>query len=354
MEIIRGEKEWNKLIKSDFENYNDVYFNYGYFNLYKMHYGTDFEGIFWEDRNIKIFLSHLIRDICKIKNLENFDGYDLTTPYGYGGPIIVKKTNEPEKIRKSISDFEKEYQNYCLDEKYICEFFRFHPIYENHICFSKIFNTQYLSDIRYIDLNQNIDTIKSNFKKGLRYNIKKSKNEGCDLKIIENPSSEDIDHFMECYNSMLCRNESSEKYHFSKQFIMDHFKFIKTFLILAYYQKKVVGAGIFFKGETIMHYHLSGTLKLKGIYPNDLILWESIKKSKDLGLKYFFLGGGVIKDDSLFEYKSGFSKLDMPFYIGKKIYDQNKYNQLVKHLNLVKPLNKDYFPEYRTFDSTIV
>lgn len=47
--------------------------------------------------------------------------------------------------------------------------------------------------------------------------------------------------------------------------------------------------------------------------------------------KYFHFGGGVSSDmkDPLFKFKSGFSKENRKFYIGKKIHNQEIYDQII-------------------------
>jgi len=105
MTPIKDRIAWISLLKEEFSEYNDIYFGYEYFELYKRHYGGEPEAIFWKDKNIKIFWTHLIRDISKIEQFKDFKYYDLTTPYGYGGPLIITKTG----YKKDIDNFIKIY-----------------------------------------------------------------------------------------------------------------------------------------------------------------------------------------------------------------------------------------------------
>jgi len=351
MEVIKSKKEWEGILY-DFK-ISDIFFKYAYFELYKKHYNVDIEGIYWEDKNIKIFLGHLVRDISNIPLYKNFNYFDLITPYGYGGPLIVTKTNDEDEIKKSLLKFKQEYYNYCISEKYVCEFIRFHPIFGNHKYFNYIFNVEYITDTVVADLNRDIDTIFKSLRKGQRYNINKTIKEGCTISLTSNPKEEDIDDFMECYVEMLKRNKSQKKYYFTKEFIKDHFNYLDSILITAKYNNNCIGASIFIKGSNIMYYHLSGSFKIKGIYPNDLIIWEAIKYAKQNNFKYLFLGGGRGSNDSLFKFKAGFSSEFKPFYVGKIIFDEDIYKKLV---NIAKLDNNDnFFPLYRKIvDDTIV
>ena len=81
MEIITDKSKWN-------QSFNvDVFFSYEYFELYSRNYGVEFEGILFDNG---AFLTHIIRD------------NDVTTPYGYGGPINLTKASFLFSISLSV------------------------------------------------------------------------------------------------------------------------------------------------------------------------------------------------------------------------------------------------------------
>ena len=347
MTPIKARIAWNSLLKEEFSEYNDIYFGYGYFELYKRHYGVEPEAIFWEDQNIKIFWSHLIRDISKIEQFKDFKYYDLTTPYGYGGPLIITKTGNKEKINKSLRDFFEDYTNYALRNNYVCEFIRFYPIFENWKFFNTIFNVEYLNDVVIVDLAKDLEEIWKDVKKGHRYNIKKSVKEGCEIEIINKPSIGDIEDFINLYYEIMDKNKASKKYYFSIEFLNDHFNLLKSILIEVKYNNRIIGTSMFIFWDKIIHYYLSGAAyDSKSLYPSDLILLESIKWAKENNFKLLHLGGGRAKNDSLFEFKKGFSNDIIPFYIGKKIFDIKAYQALLT-MNPLSTTSNNYFPAYR-------
>ena len=346
MNTITDRIEWNSLLKGEFSEYNDIYFRYEYFELYKRHYGVEPEGIFWEDGNVKIFWTHLIRDISKIEQFKDFKYYDLTTPYGYGGPIITK-TEDKEEINKSLKEFFEDYGNYALRNNYVCEFIRFYPIFENQNFFNRIFNVEYLNDVVMVDLSKDLEEIWKDIRKGHKYNIKKSVKEGCKVKIISKPLIRDIEDFVGLYYETMDKNKASKKYYFSMEFINDHFNLLNAMLIEVKNKNRVIGTSMFIYGDKINHYYLSGAAYgFKSLYPSDLILWGAIKWAKENGFKYLHLGGGRGKNDSLFEFKKGFSKEILPFYIGKKIFNMEAYQKLLT-LNPTSIRPNNYFPAYR-------
>jgi hypothetical protein len=71
------------------------------------------------------------------------------------------------------------------------------------------------------------------------------------------------------------------------------------------------------------------------------------------GYKTFHLGGGVGSgEDNLYKFKAAFNKMsDYQFSIGKQIFDQEKYDELValraKQDPVFNPESK-FFPLYRS------
>jgi hypothetical protein len=67
---------------------------------------------------------------------------------------------------------------------------------------------------------------------------------------------------------------------------------------------------------------------------------------RDLGMKFFHLGGGVGgREDTLFQFKRLFSDLLLTDQIWCYIGDEPGYNQLVLQKNVKE--DKGYFPLYR-------
>jgi hypothetical protein len=91
----------------------------------------------------------------------------------------------------------------------------------------------------------------------------------------------------------------------------------------------------------------------QNLYPSNLIIWETIKWAKNKNFKTLHLGGGRGANDSLFEFKKGFSKVFYPFYLGKRILNEKAYNELLS-LNSFDEAD-NYFPSYRkNIDKNIV
>lgn len=83
--------------------------------------------------------------------------------------------------------------------------------------------------------------------------------------------------------------------------------------------------------DDYMHYHLAGThTEFRKYSPGNLLLYEAACWASEKGIKQFHLGGGIVENDSLFGFKKQFNKNDrLPFYIGRTIFDNNKYEYLM-------------------------
>jgi len=354
MNVINKKDDWNYVLSKNFPELRDIYFEYDYFNLYAKAFNAKSEGLFWSDDNIKVFWTHLIRYIKKIGLYKDFNYFDLVTPYGYGGPLIFKKTENEENVKKSLKKFFDEYIEIAKKNNYICEFIRFHPLLKNWEPFKELIDSIYLNDIIVLDLTQDYEDIWRNMAKKTRYYTKKALEEFEEIIVTDNPSDGEINDFVSLYSKTMDKNKAPRKYYFSFDFIKKHFNF-KTLLIYCKNKDNILGSSaMFIEGKWIMHYHLSSTNYYFKTSPSRAVLWTAIKRAKEKGLRWFHFGGGRATNDSLFDFKKGFSKNYLPFYIGKIIFNEEIYNKL----NALNPLsieNPNFFPLYRVgYDKEII
>lgn len=354
MEQIIKRNIWNDILKNEFENLQDIYFNYDYFELFAKTYNTKPEGIYWEDKNLKIFWTHLIREISRIKIYENFKYFDLVTPYGYGGPLIYKKVKNNELIENSIKQFYVDYRKLMEENGIISEFVRFHPVLKNWEEFERFFDVKYSNQVIILDLSQRYEDIWKNMEKKTRYYTNKALKEFPDVYISHNPSEDKIKEFILLYKATMDKNRASEKYYFSKNFIKNHFN-LDCLYISCNNKDGITGAiSLFLKGHTIMHYHLSATNDYFKSSPSRAVLWSAIEWAKEQGLKWFHFGGGVGIEDSLYRFKRGFSKTQLPFHMGRIIHNSKIYNNLASLNPLIKK-DPNFFPLYRVgMDKNII
>ena len=102
-----------------------------------------------------------------------------------------------------------------------------------------------------------------------------------------------------------------------------------------------------------LNYHLSGSdIEYRNLAPSNLLLYKAAVWGCEQGLKTFHLGGGVGSgEDNLYKFKAAFNKVsDFQFSIGKQIFDQEKYDELVRIRRESDPEFDEtsrFFPLYR-------
>ena len=112
---------------------------------------------------------------------------------------------------------------------------------------------------------------------------------------------------------------------------------------------RIIAASIMLSCNGYMNYHLSGSVReFSHLAPSNLLLHEAALWGFANGCRSLYLGGGVGSgEDGLFKFKRAFYRGDdLPrFHIGKKIFDEARYNAL---LNMRDPQPEGgFFPKYR-------
>lgn len=349
LEVVTGEngQHWDGIVKS-FPNW-DVYYLNAYMAAMERH--GDGEPLLLNYIGEKSRMCYCVhkRDIAKA---EAFCGlvaentlYDLTTPYGYGGPL-----SEGEFDREEQESFSQLFLDYCRKEKVVTQFLKFHPFYQNQK------NYRYVGEIQHIKHTIEIDTsnaevILANMDPKNRNVIRKAQRSGCEI-FFDN--GENIDAFIKLYEITMNRLEAKPYYYFSREYYDYLLTNMKDNVVVFYCKKEneIIAAAMFFYNEQYMHYHLSGTLpEFRKYAPTNLLLYEAALWGCEKGITRLHLGGGVGVSDSLFGFKKQFNRNGyLPFWIGRSIVDIQAYERLLdircaqnKDFNR----NNDYYIQYR-------
>lgn len=184
--------------------------------------------------------------------------YDLSSPYGYGGPYI--ENCQPGRKQELLSEYEKQFGKYCREHKIVSEFVRFHPIVENGIDFKEIYNAECIKHAVGTSLEKD-NPAQEEFSKSCRKNIRKALNAGVQWKIAKSPQS--ISSFIKVYYSTMDRNEVGKFYYFSESYFQKCLELFGENIILveAVYEGNVIVAGFYICYGPVIHAHLSGTLR---------------------------------------------------------------------------------------------
>ncbi|NBI07991.1 GNAT family N-acetyltransferase [Senegalia massiliensis] len=330
--------------------YNDVYFTKKYGKLYEKIENGTLEIFEYNSKMGSIKNIFLKREIPINTNGEKY--YDLITPYGYGGPIIVS-CNDESKKDELIKGYYKEFKKFCFKNNVVSEFIRFHPINNNAKDFMEIYEVEYLRKTIGTNLKNYDDPIKSEFKKGCRKEIRRAFNKGVLYKIKKSPTN--LDTFKKLYYETMDRNNAVDYYYFDDQYFDDiliHFK-DELLLVELIYENKIIASEIYLISSGLIHAHLLGSLdEYLYLSAGCILEYATALWGKENNYDYIHHGGGRTnaEADKLLKNKRKFGKnTEFDFYVGKKIWNKNKYKELVEIRRREKEFNTNnsFFPLYR-------
>jgi hypothetical protein len=289
-----------------------------------------------------------IRPLKEVPGLEHFAGwYDITTNYGYGGPLVVHGPGGPPP--KFLSLATSALQDWCAEQAVVSEFCRFHPLLDTA---SNVpdgtMEVVPCNKTVWLDLSLSDDEMLRGMRKGHRYDVKKARKEG--VRIEFSKKAEDIDAFTSIYQQTMQSVRASDYYFFDRSFFADTLTQLGDYSVLvsAFEGDRRIAASIFLLGDEYAHYHFSGMVRDATVpNANKLLLYEVARFAKASGLRAMHLGGGIggSDDDSLMRFKSGFSKLRAQFHIGKRIHSRKIYDAACEAVSA--SVRETFFPAYR-------
>ena len=340
LEIITNPIDWNGVLQEIVSF--DFYHTFEYHLIEVIEDQVPTLIVCKNDNNI-IALPLLIRKIY------NTNYYDATSVYGYAGPIskgITSKFNNKLFIEKVMSFFQ--------ENNIISVFSRLNPYinYQRDILknFGSIVNQ---GKVVNIDLTLDTTIQRQNYQSRLKTHINKSRR-NCIIKKADTPK--DLRDFIDIYYENMNRVQAEDHYYFNQEYF-DKILTSKNFkaeLLLALDKESgvTIGGSLFVTTKNIVQYHLGATKnEFLDVMPAKLLLDEMRIIATKRGRQFFNLGGGLggVHNDSLFNFKSSFSKDFKDFELWKLIINQKVYDELVEAR---KTTSTSFFPKYRFLDKT--
>lgn len=298
------------------------------------------------------FLPYLLRPSHDASLAQDFDWFDVISPYGYPGFLLSESAmGSPDFLALALEALQDNFYS-----RRICSaFLRLHPILNgalqslnDHGLYSEQGETVS------IDLTLPKSEIWSQTRKGHKSSIKKCKRLGFEARIV--PYGEYLEAFLEIYQETMDRAQAQAQYYFDRAYFDGLSQLGESVhLCIAERDGVIVSGIILFESCGIVQAHLGGT-KTEFIQQSPFMeVLDYVRMwAKDRGNQYFHLGGGVGgKRDNLYTFKSGFSQQRHHFGVVRLVTDQSLYRQLVEHrakdLNTSSEalLESGFFPAYR-------
>jgi Acetyltransferase (GNAT) domain len=249
---------------------------------------------------------------CIVRPIAGSDLRDVTTPYGYGGPV------------GGGADFSEEYETWCTERGIVSTFVRYHPLFENYR--SGRFNASYASPTVGWPLEG--DLLAGMHGKH-RNTIRKAERAGV---AVEAAPSVDLATFAALYETTMQRQEAARYYFFPPAY-WERLGALGDRLVLfdAIHEGGVVASALCMRGNRWLHYHLGATHNsARELGASNLLLYEAALWGQERGLETFHLGGGAGgHEDSLFAFKHRFSPDGLrEFWTGRAVHDEHAYREL--------------------------
>jgi len=336
---ISQKAEWEEVVFS-FQEW-DVYYLRGYVKAFHIHGDGEPFLLYYEENGLRAIYVYMRRETTLL------GVYDSVTPYGYGGVLFEGDTSEEN--RKA---FWKAYVAKMKAGNIVDNFVRYHPVLNNAVPMKDVSNVIDLGMTIAFDLTSP-EVIWENIISKNRNMIRKAEKNGVeirhdkDLKLFKD--------FRRIYNATMNKDNAEEYYYFGDKFyesihndLHDNYE-----MFYAVLNGEIIAMSIMLYGNKQMHYHLSGSvIEYRNLAPSNLLLYKAALWGCEHGFKTFHLGGGVGSgEDNLYKFKAAFNRnSDYQFSIGKEIFDQEKYDELVAiRASKDSCFNKEsnYFPLYR-------
>ncbi|WP_371017734.1 peptidoglycan bridge formation glycyltransferase FemA/FemB family protein [Pseudalkalibacillus sp. JSM 102089] len=347
---LNQKKKWHEYLNR--LEHRDIYFTPEYCEIHERNGEGKAQLYIYEEKENFVIYPFLLRNLNTLPHLKTViedygELYDITTPYGYGGPITNVK--EKKRVKELLSLFSISFKNYCKTSNIITEFVRFHPLYQNQECYPEI-EKSYIRDTIYVDLTREYEEIWANYDTKNRNRIRKTRSYNLQIK-HRNP--QERSDFLKLYYATMERTGAKEYYHFSEAYFDNTFELLKDRIELIEVvcdKEKVVMSVIFMYGNKHIHYHLLGSdHEYLPLAINNYVVDYAIQWAKKQGFESMHLGGGYTgNDDSLYKFKKHFNKTGaLPFYVAKQIHNQKIYQELS---STVPRDVQGFFPVYRHAD----
>lgn len=278
---------------------------------------------------------------------------DANSVYGYTGPI-GKGLDNAEFRQEAWNSIRGVWKNQNL----VTVFTRFHPILENSSFFDGLVGNMdtpgcvrfHLGRTVSIDLQADRDERRRSYKKVLRQEIQSAERAGI---VVEHDRQWTyFAQFGEMYRSTMLKNQASEKYCFSDEYLSSLRETLGASgnLAVAHMNGDPAAILLFTVCGEIAQAHLTGVnAQYHSLSPLKVLLDGVADITRSMGARYFHLGAGRGGfEDSLFKFKCRFSPLRHDFDVGRWIINQRTHDELVREKSDNGSVTKGFFPAYRS------
>jgi hypothetical protein len=260
---------------------------------------------------------------------------DVTTPYGYGGPVVSGSA-------PPVARFWERYTDWCRERGVVTTFVRFHPLLRNETAGGPL-RLEALAGTVAWRLDGDLPTGVHRHHRRL---IRKAHAAGVETRVEEGPA--DLAGFRRLYEETMRSRDAAPFYFFGDAYWSALAGPLRerTVLVDALVGRRTVASVLLLASPPWLHYHLGASAADAGAQgaPHAALLAAAEYGQRE-GYEHLHLGGGVGgRRDSLLEYKLRFAPASLiPAFVGKYVNDRRRYRELAGADAGVD----GFFPRYR-------
>jgi hypothetical protein len=277
---------------------------------------------------------YVLRTLEDVLGYEGRSYFDVTSVYGYGGPLASAHISE-----EFLRDAWYELLDAWRERGVISAFTRFHPLLQN-VRFAQSMR----DEIAFFGGPAGIlcgNTVSINllrseakqfqlYQKNLRNQLRKAYASG--FEIIEAEFDSTAAHFVELYTQTMKRRNAPGQYMIDREWLLQFAQSLRNhcFLLSATLNGEIAAILLVMEYRGFVHAHLTGIDdRYISSSPLKPLLDGTRRWAAARGNQIFHLGGGIgARQDSLFQFKRHFSPDTNPFHIGCWILNRELYFDL--------------------------
>lgn len=307
----------------------DIYFTSEYHRAHELNGDGQACAFIAEEGERLLFHTFLLRPIEQVGGF-TIDGslFDIESVYGYSGPLCSKSAASDAAF---LTNAWSAYGLWCREHKVVAEFSRFHPLLGNFKYAQGAFDLILDRETVAINLDKSRESLWSDYPSGHRTKIRKALKDGLTCEEVDLAGG--LETFKRLYRQTMTRLQAKTFYFFSDDYFASLVTLLNGNLKLLEVRRdgSAIASALFMLYGDNMHYHLGGSdPEASASRPNNLLFHAAAEWACERNFKLLHLGGGRTPspDDSLFRFKSTLSDLRFPFHIGKRVHNEDAYNNL--------------------------
>lgn len=275
--------------------------------------------------------------------------HDITSPYGYGGPMHWGEHEADQAARPFWQAFEA----WAEAQGVVSEFVRL-ALFEELLPYPGVTRARNLNFAT--TLPDTAEELWTGLHKKVRQGVRRALRMGLTTQIDTEGAL--LDEFVRVYTDTMERRGSDEWYRFDRAFFtrLQEEMGQRTVIVVVRHEGQVVSSNLLLAGRDSVYAFLGGTHEEAfPLNPVELAEYRSLEWALQHGFRHYVLGGGLRPGDGLERYKRRFaSDGGLVFQTGERILDPVAFDGLVEERRrdfdreaVEWDERSDFFPAYR-------